>query len=161
MRKSQFASILTHEQLRSLLQKIKFSNPVFVSTDDAPAILSKFHKDSISCTSVDEDETFSIFFKDENRFYLMMYTDFYFRIYHIVTFKDLTQEVTVIPHDPQMYKLIWDHFLYTLFQKEYEVFWWSERYISRDKLEATLKARLRKFDNESDKAIARIKKGEY
>ena len=161
MRKSQFASILTHEQLRSLLQKINFNNPILVTANDVPDLLVDFYKFHISSSSNDFDETFYAFFENDNQFYLMLYTDFYFTIYHIITFNDLTQDVTNVPHDPQMYKLAWAHFLYTLFKKDYEVFWWSERFISRNKLEESLKNSLREFDNESNKTIEKIKKGEY
>ena len=160
MMKSQFASVLTIDQLHSFLKKIDFSKPVLVGKDDAPSIFVNFYEDCVCHTSCTGDETFHVYFKDNNRFYLMLYTDFYFTIYHIITFKDLTLDVTVLPHDPKLHKLAWDHFLYTLFKKDYEVFWWSERFISRDKLESSLKARLREFDNESDKTIERIKKGE-
>ena len=161
MNKSQFANILTNDQLHSFLKKIDFIDPVFVSKDDAPSVLVNFYRDCICCPSITNDETFHVYFKDNNRFYLMLYTDFYFTIYHIITYKDLTLDVTVIPHDPKVHKLAWDHFLYTLFKKDYEVFWWSERYISRDKLEESLKNSLREFDDESNKTIERIKKGEY
>ena len=161
MSKSQFANLLTNDQLHSFLKKIDFIDPVFVSKDNAPSILVSFYENCVCHSSCTGDETFHIYFKDNNRFYLMLYTDFYFTIYHILTCKDLTLDITVIPHDPQKHKLAWDHFLYTLFQKDYEVFWWSERFISRDKLIESTKARIREFDDESDKTLERIKAGKY
>ncbi|MBO5180073.1 MAG: hypothetical protein J6B87_07005 [Clostridia bacterium] len=161
MRESQFAKNLTNGQICSFLTKIGFNNPIFVTKADVPAVLANFYKVCVSSSSSNWDETFYVFFKYDNRFYLMLYTDFYFTIYHIITFKDLTQDVTVIPHDPQMYKLRWNHFLYTIFQKDYEVFWWEERFASRQKLEESLNQRLRDFDKESEKTIKQIKNGKY
>lgn len=161
MQESRFAKHLTTEQICSFLQKVGFNNPIIVTRNDVPKILADFHDNCITTASCNWDETFSIFFKDDNIPYLMSYTDYYFSIYKVIRLKNSEKDIIPFPHDPKTHKIAWNHLLYSIFKKDYEVFWWEERYESRKKLEESLKQTLRDFDKESDKTINRIKNGKY
>lgn len=161
MQESRFAKSLTNAQLRSFLTKIGFNNPIFVTKDEVPAILAEFYKECVSFSSSDWNETFYVFFKDDNIPYLMSYTDYYFSINKAIKLQNSGNDIIQFPHDPKTHKIAWSHLLYSVFKKDYEVFWWEERYESRQRLEESLKQALRDFDDESDKTIKKIKNGKY
>ncbi|MBR4110159.1 MAG: hypothetical protein IKK43_00490 [Clostridia bacterium] len=161
MRESRFAKQLTSEQICSFLQKVGFNNPIPVTRNDVPTILAEFYDFCISNNSCDWNETFYIFFKDNNIPYLMMYTDYYFSINKVLRLQSAGEDIIPFPHDPQTHKIAWGHLLYSIFKKDYEVFWWEERYESRQRLEESLNQALRDFDDESDKTIKKIKNGKY
>ena len=161
MHESRFAKHLTTEQICSFLQKVGFNNPIVVTQNDVPKILAEFHDNCITIASCNLDETFNIFFKDDNIPYLMSYTDYYFSIYKVIRLKNSEKDIIPFPHDPEKHKIAWSHFLFSIFKKDYEVFWWEERFERRQKLEESFKHALLRFDEESNKTIKQIKNAKY